>query len=163
MYTVEKVGFDDIYHIWQEELWPGRSIINKISTLTIRNNKLEQQTNIKRYEATVVFFALKYTSHYYVKKEKLVGVNSGAQCGSKLYRSRGLWINPRHRGLGFAKELLNAVMEEGKNRDCNEIWSFPRKDSLYVYENIGFKKQSNWIEDDVEFGPNCIVTRPIDL
>jgi hypothetical protein len=65
--------------------------------------------------------------------------------------------------LGAAKDLLNIVIEEGKNRGCNKIWSLPRKNSLYAYENIGFRKQSDWIEDDVEFGPNCIVTRPIDL
>ena len=83
----------------------------------------------------------------------MVGVNSGAQCGFELYRSRGLWINPKHRGLGLSKELLNAVMEEGKNRQCTKIWSLPRKDSLHVYVSAGFEKQGHWIEDDVEFGP----------
>ena len=152
--------------MWQTQLWPGRTKyddINKISTLTIKKNKLEQQTYIKRYESTVVFFGLKYTNNYYEEKEELVGVNSGAQCGLRLYRSRGLWINSKHRGLGGAKDLLNVVIEEGKNRGCNKIWSLPRKNSLYAYEKAGFKKQSDWIEDDVEFGPNCIVTRPIDL
>ena len=72
MYKVEKVGFDDIYHIWQEALWPGRDVINKISTFTIKDNNFVQQTNIKRYENTVVFFGLKYTSHYYEEKEELV-------------------------------------------------------------------------------------------
>ena len=31
----------------------------------IKNNKLEQQTYIKRYETTAVFFGLKYTNYYY--------------------------------------------------------------------------------------------------
>ncbi len=163
MYTLCKISFEEIHNIWDTELWPGLEDINKVSTLTIKKNKLEQQTYIKRYETTAVFFGLKYTNYYYEEKEELVGVNSGAQCGLKLYRSRGLWINPKHRGLGAAKDLLNAVIEEGKSRGCNKIWSLPRKNSLYAYENIGFKKQSDWIEDDVEFGPNCIVTRPIDL
>ena len=163
MYSLCKISFEETSNVWQRELWPGRENINKLSTLTIKNNKLEQQTYIKRYESTVVFFGLKYTNHYYEEKEELVGVNSGAQCGLKLYRSRGLWINPKHRGLGAAKDLLNAVIEEGKSRGCNVIWSLPRINSLYAYENIGFRKQSDWIEDDVEFGPNCIVTRPIDL
>jgi GNAT superfamily N-acetyltransferase len=163
MYSLCKISFEEIYDVWQIELWPGRENLNKLSTLTIKNNNVEQQTYIKRYESTVVFFGLKYTNYYYEEKEELVGVNSGAQCGLKLYRSRGLWINPKHRGLGASKDLLNAVIEEGKSRGCNEIWSLPRKNSLYAYENTGFRKQSDWIEDDVEFGPNCIVTRPIDL
>ena len=163
MYSLCKISFEETSNVWQRELWPGRENINKLSTLTIKNNKLEQQTYIKRYESTVVFFGLKYTNHYYEEKEELVGVNSGAQCGLKLYRSRGLWINPKHRGLGAAKDLLNAAIEEGKSRGCNVIWSLPRKDSLHVYVSAGFEKQGHWIEDDVEFGPNCIVTRPIDL
>ena len=163
MYSLCKISFEETSNVWQRELWPGRENINKLSTLTIKNNKLEQQTYIKRYESTVVFFGLKYTNHYYEEKEELVGVNSGAQCGLKLYRSRGLLINTKHRGLGAAKDLLNAAIEEGKSRGCNVILSLPRKNSLYAYENIGFRKQSDWIEDDVEFGPNCIVTRPIDL
>ena len=164
MYSLCEISFEEIYNVWQIELWPGRDHINKLSTLTLsRDNKLDQQTYIKRYESTVVFFGLKYTNNYYEEKEELVGVNSGAQCGLKLYRSRGLWINSKHRGLGGAKDLLNVVIEEGKNRGCNRIWSLPRKNSLYAYEKAGFKKQSDWIEDDVDFGPNCIVTRPIDL
>ena len=164
MYSLCKISFEEIYDVWQIELWPDRENINKLSTLTLsRDTKLDQQTYIKRYERTVVFFGLKYTNNYYEEKEELVGVNSGAQCGLRLYRSRGLWINPKHRGLGAAKDLLNIVIEEGKKRGCNKIWSLPRKNSLYAYEKVGFKKQSDWIEDDVDFGPNCIVTRPIDL
>ena len=164
MYSLCEISFEEIYNVWQIELWPGRDNINKLSTLTLsRDNKLDQQTYIKRYESTVVFFGLKYTNNYYEEKEELVGVNSGAQCGLRLYRSRGLWINSKHRGLGGAKDLLNVVIEEGKNRGCNKIWSLPRKNSLCAYEKAGFKKQSDWIEDDVDFGPNCIVTRPIDL
>ena len=166
MYSLCRISFEEIYDVWQTQLWPGRTKyddINKISTLTIKKNKLEQQTYIKRYESTVVFFGLKYTSHYYKEKEELVGVNSGVQCGFKLYRSRGLWINPKHRGLGLSEILLNSVVNEGKDRDCTEIWSLPRKNSLHAYLSAGFKKQGDWIKDDVKFGPNCIVTRPIDL
>ena len=163
MYSLCKISFEETSNVWQRELWPGRENINKLSTLTIKNNKLEQQTYIKRYESTVVFFGLKYTNHYYEEKEELVGVNSGAQCGLKLYRSRGLWINPKHRGLGLSEILLNSVVNEGKDRDCTEIWSLPRKNSLHAYLSAGFKKQGDWIKDDVKFGPNCIVTRLIDL
>ncbi|SVD06726.1 uncharacterized protein METZ01_LOCUS359580, partial [marine metagenome] len=119
MYSLCRISFEEIYDVWQTQLWPGRNKyddINKISTLTIKKNKLEQQTYIKRYESTVVFFGLKYTSHYYKEKEELVGVNSGVQCGFKLYRSRGLWINPKHRGLGLSEILLNSVVNEGKDR-----------------------------------------------
>ena len=140
MYSLCRISFEEIYDVWQTELWTNRENIDKLSTLTIKNNKLEQQTYIKRYESTAVFFGLKYTNYYYEEKEELVGVNSGAQCGLKLYRSRGLWINPKHRGLGAAKDLLDAVIEEGKSRGCNKIWSLPRKNSLYAFENIGFRK-----------------------
>ena len=73
MYSLCRISFEEIYDVWQTQLWPGRTKyddINKISTLTIKKNKLEQQTYIKRYESTVVFFGLKYTSHYYKEKEE---------------------------------------------------------------------------------------------
>ena len=64
MYSLCKISFEETCNVWQRELGPGRENINKLSTLTIKNNKLEQQTYIKRYESTVVFFGLKYTNHY---------------------------------------------------------------------------------------------------
>jgi len=164
MYSVCRISFEEIYDVWQTKLWPGMEDIKKLSTLTIKDNKLVvKKKYISRYLTTVACFGLKYTSHYCEEKEEIVGVNSGAQCAFELYRSRGLWINPKHRGLGLSKILLNAVVNEGKNRRCTEIWSLPKKDSLHAYLSVGFEKQSDWIEDDVKFGPNCIVTRPIDL
>ena len=51
---------------------------------------------------------------------------------------------------------------KGKEQNCHTVWSLPREEALPMYRSVGFKKQSDWI-NDVEFGPNCIVTRPINL
>ena len=56
MYSLCRISFEEIYDVWQTELWTNRENIDKLSTLTIKNNKLEQQTYIKRYESTAVFF-----------------------------------------------------------------------------------------------------------
>ena len=63
MYSLCRISFEEIYDVWQTELWTNRENIDKLSTLTIKNNKLEQQTYIKRYESTAVFFGLKYTNY----------------------------------------------------------------------------------------------------
>ncbi len=163
MYNIEDVTFDEVYPIWKDKLWPGRiSRFDQISLFTIRDNNLVKELGVKKFKNTVNFYAVKYISDYVLKKETIVGVNSSVFTGLGLYRSRGLWIQPDHRGLGLSKILLNYAITKGKEQNCHTIWSLPRKESLPMYESVGFKKQGNWI-DDVEFGPNCIVTRPINL
>lgn len=163
MYRICDVTFDDVYPIWKEKLWPGRiSRLDQISMLTLRHGELVKELTVKKFKKSVNFSAVVYVSEYTEEKNEIVGVNSSVFTGLGLYRSRGLWVDPDHRGLGLSKILLQYAIVKGKDRGCDTVWSLPRKESLPMYESVGFKKQSDWI-DDVEFGPNCVVTRPINL
>ncbi len=163
MYKIVDVNFDDVYPIWKEKLWPGRiSKFDQISLLTVRQGELVKEIGVKKFKNSVSFYAVVYVSEYTEEKYEIVGVNSSVFTGLGLYRSRGLWVDPNHRGLGLSKILLQYAIMKGKEQNCHTVWSLPREESLPMYESVGFKKQSDWI-DNVEFGPNCIVTRPINL
>ena len=163
MYKICDVTFDDIYPIWKEDLWPGRiSKFDQISLLTIRNGDLVKEMGVKKFKDSVSFYAIVYISDYVEENVKIVGVNSSVFTGLGLYRSRGLWVHHDHRGLGLSKILLQYAIVKAKQQNCHTIWSLPRENALPMYESVGFEKQSDWI-NDVEFGPNCIVTRPINL
>jgi GNAT superfamily N-acetyltransferase len=77
-----------------------------------------------------------------------VGVNSGHLCDDNSFRSRGLWVDENHRGYGYGKELLKAVINQAKLESADFIWSFPRKTSWPTYKSVGFKKTSDWVKSD---------------
>ncbi len=143
--------------MWKSDLWKGREDIPPLSTWTLEGNKVIKQLDIKRYRKTSVFIAIKYVSYYGESYEEIVGVNSGSQCGLKMYRSRGLWVHPKHRGLGLSTWLLNETIDYGRKRGCEIIWSYPKLSALYAYTGVNFVKQSYFD------GDNCVVTRPLLL
>ena len=105
----------------------------------------------------------KYTPTFFAIKiyDEIVGVNSGFKTHDKVYRSRGLWVSEEQRGRGFGQLLLLQAIIQGKSEDCHWIWSMPRKTALESYEKAGFKKRGKWIDQKVEFGPNCLATRQL--
>ncbi len=144
--------------MWKSDLWKDRSDIPPLSIWTLEQNSVIKQIDIKRYQKTATYFAIKYVSYYCEPYEEIVGVNSGAQCGLNLYRSRGLWVHPKHRGLGLSTWLLEETIKNGKKRGCDIIWSYPKLSALYAYTSVKFVKQSYF-----DAGDNCVVTRPILL
>ena len=93
--------------------------------------------------------------------DKIIGVNSGFETGlseQSYYRSRGLWVNPKHRKQGVASMLLNATIEDAQKKECDWIWTCPRKGALAAYRSVGFIKVSEWFSDS-QYGPNCIAAR----
>tara|TARA_Y100001963_G_C6749582_1_gene433449 strand:- start:188 stop:622 length:435 start_codon:yes stop_codon:yes gene_type:complete len=144
--------------VWKSDLWKDRKDIPYLSIFTLEQNKIVKSIDIKRYEKTAIFFAIKYRSFYYgTLKEEIVGVNSGAQCGLNLYRSRGLWVHPKHRGLGLSTWLLKETIKNAEKRGCENIWSYPKLTALYAYLSVGFERKSYFDHD------NCVVTRPVLL
>jgi len=97
--------------------------------------------NIKNMNFSPTFFG-------YFVEDKLVGVNSGHLCADNSYRSRGLWVDKDYRGNGFGRQLLEAVIDQGKLESADYIWSYPRKTSWPTYKSVGFKKTSIWIKSD---------------
>ena len=152
---VRESTFEEVYPIWNEELWPGRiSKIEPMSSLYWKQPRdiIKDNTIFNKYQPT--FFVIKIEGN-------IVGVNSGFKTGSGTYRSRGLWVSEEHRGNGYGKTLLMQAIIQGKNEGCFWIWSMPRKTALKTYESVGFKKRGKWIDKGVEFGPNCLATRQL--
>mgnify|MGYP001227621085 CR=1 FL=1 len=67
----------------------------------------------------------------------------------------------KYRNKGYGQILLMQAITQGKKEDCHWIWSMPRKLALGTYTKVGFKKRGKWLEQGVEFGPNCLVTRQL--
>ena len=152
-----KSTFEEIYLIWMVELWPGRiSKIKPLSCLYWKQPRtiIKDESIFDKYSPT--FWALK-------QGDIIIGVNSGFKTGEKVYRTRGLWVDPNYRGQGLAQILLRESILQGKVEKCHWIWSMPRKSALSAYQKVGFKKRGKWLDADegVEFGPNCLATRQV--
>ena len=142
--------FEEVYPIWNEELWPGR--VSKIESMSSLYWKQPREI----IKDSSIFD--KYTPSFFVIKEdnKIVGVNSGFRTDERIYRSRGLWVREEYRTKGYGKTLLMQAIIQGKSEDCHWIWSMPRKSALETYESVGFNKIGEWLNDTVEFGPNAV-------
>lgn len=149
----EIVDFETILPIWKEKLWPNReSEIKSMSSMMYQGGY--DMSIYEKYEPT--FFAV-----YNVVNE-IVGVNSGHRTSNDLYRSRGIWVDPRYRGNGIAGVLFCSLFGQAMKEKCKAVWSVPRKDALQAYEKVGFKKTSDFFDEGMEFGPNCYVYTELD-
>ena len=149
--------FKDIYEIWDKELWPDRvSKIESRSALLWDSDLWLSWGNVRITKNRKSIW--KFTPTFFCIKDQhdIVGVNSGFKTEQKIYRSRGLWVNPDHRGRGLSTLLLESTKEQAKNEGCSFVWTMPRKSALPAYEKVGFSKIGDWMDKGVEFGPNCL-------
>ena len=154
--------FEDIFHIWNEKLWPNRvSKIESRSSLFWSSHLwtgfgnisiTKRKTEIWKYEPT--FFCIR-------DNDNIIGVNSGFRTENKVYRSRGLYVDRDYRLQGLAQKLLMETIQQGKREGCKWIWTMPRKTALSTYNKSGFRKIGDWIDDGVEFGPNCLAIKQL--
>ncbi len=79
---------------------------------------------------------------------KLIGVNSGHKTSPIHFRSRGLYVVPEFRKQGVGSALLAATREEAKRRNCTLLWSYPKTDSFFVYEKLGFIETDRRLKPD---------------
>ena len=143
---IYRIDFETIQKVWRENLWvEGDSADKRYNRIKI-DGKFDQDMA----EKTVMYWAYKLD-------DEIVGVNSGYKSCENYYRSRGLWVTPRFRGAGFAKSLLDVVIGESIFWNCKYIWSYPREESLGVYESMGFKKQGDF--EIADYGFNCIAIK----
>ena len=134
---IRPITWNQIQKIWHTKLWSHRtSAIESTSAMVYLEGY-----NIKNMNFSPTFFG-------YFVEDKLVGVNSGHLCADNSYRSRGLWVDKDYRGNGFGRQLLEAVIDQGKLESADYIWSYPRKTSWPTYKSVGFKKTSIWIKSD---------------
>ena len=154
--------FEDIFPYWTNELWVGRvSKIEHMSSLKWNSYMWFMHGNVEITKDHSIFD--KYTPIFFNVKvgDEIIGVNSGFKTDDKIYRSRGLWVKPEHRGNGHSKTLLKQTIKQGRKEGCTHIWTMPRKTALPAYESVGFNKIGGWIDEKVEFGPNCIAMRKL--
>jgi GNAT superfamily N-acetyltransferase len=148
MINVAPIPFDTISYYWQF-LWPNRQTpIKTHSSLTYDKN-----IDMSIYNNTPTFVGA------FLDSGTLIGVNSGFRTSPNWYRSRGLWVNPHYRRMGASQLLLQAVQNQALKEDCTHIWTIPRKSSLGAYTRFGFVRTSDWFEENMEFGPNCLALK----
>jgi|10_taG_2_1085330.scaffolds.fasta_scaffold04646_5 GNAT superfamily N-acetyltransferase len=159
-YVYFETTFEDIYDIWDKELWPERkSKIEKMSALRWNAGLWKKHGKVSITKDRSIFD--NYTPTFWgIKNEgEIIGVNSGFRTSDRIYRSRGLYIKPERRKKGLSNLLLKLTLQIALKENCKMVWTMPRKSALFAYESVGFQKIGNWIEDDVEFGPNCVAIR----
>ena len=163
---IKKITFEEILPIWRSELWPESvrsSPIEPTSAMSMfgrwiaddveGHNFVDNYYDLENMKSTPTFWGC-------FIDDKLVGVNSGHMCLDKHYRSRGLWVNPKFRGLGIGQKLLIKTMAQGFYEKAILCWSYPREESYQTYKSVGFRRthhtfQFHW--EDSETGKNCKV------
>lgn len=130
---IKSLSWDTIEFIWRTYLWPDRT--SKIES----NSAMVFKSGYDMYNmnTTPSFFG------YFINDE-LVGVNSGHGCADNMYRSRGLWVFPEHRGKGIGKQLLIETINQAKRENADVIWSFPKRTSWNTYNSVGFELAGDW-------------------
>ena len=164
---IKKITFEEILPIWQKELWPAdvrSSPIEPTSAMSMFGswvvddinggcNFVDNHYDLENMKFTPTFWG-------YFIDDQIIGVNSGHMCLNKHYRSRGLWVNSKYRGLGIGQKLLIKTMAQGFSEKAILCWSYPREESYQTYKNVGFRRthhtfQFHWTES--ETGKNCKV------
>ena len=144
---ITTITFDEVLPIWNTHLWPNRqSSIDPTSAMCYLGGYDLVNT---RFHPT--FFS-------YVIDNEIAGVNSGHKTMNDGYRSRGLYVLEKFRGMGIGTQLLKATIEQAKIEHCNMCWSYPRKSSWKSYLNAGFELSSDWeISETSEANAYCII------
>jgi GNAT superfamily N-acetyltransferase len=102
----------------------------------------------------------KYPATYlgYFIDRQLVGCNSGHKCCDGTYRSRGLFVFPKFRGLGIGTKLLKAIIEQSRKEESTLCWSYPRIESWPTYKAAGFELISEWKNDEIGTNAYCKIS-----
>lgn len=154
-YTLQEISWVDILKIWETKLWIGRkSSIRNMSSMVCCEPDNYDMSIYEKY--TPSFFGV-------YDGELLIGVNSGHRTNDEYYRSRGLYIRVQYRGKGISHLLFDAIDKQAISERCKYVWSLPRKSAVPAYEASGYIKTSDFIDEEVEFGPNCYVIKNITL
>jgi len=115
---ITSITFDEIYHIWNTQLWPTRE--SSIETHSAMN--FLGGYDMKNMISTPTFFAYKLD-------KQIVGVNSGHLCHDNSYRSRGLFVFPEYRKQGIGKLLLLATIDKGISEGADYVCSYTKQSS----------------------------------
>jgi len=130
---ITHISFEEILPIWRDFLWPNRtSSIDSHSAMDFKGGY-----DLQNMVSTPTFFG-------YTIDNKIIGVNSGHMCRDNSYRSRGLWVFPKHRGNQIGKQILIATIQQGITEGADYVWSYPKDTSWKTYNSAGFELASDW-------------------
>lgn len=146
--TIE-IDFETIYPIWDKELWPNRN--SKIEPVSSMKWLGGYDLEIKKNKPT--FWAI-------YDNNNIIAVNSGYATSETQYRSRGLWVSTKYRGLGLTKILFSNLELKAKELNKSFLWSVPRKEAINAYISYGFVTIGEYF-NTLEYGPNIYVCKNI--
>ncbi len=139
------VSFEDVLPLWSNKLWPERrSVIRPVSPIQVDLS----------YDPTILSYSPHFFGLYY--EQHMVGAISGYSTSRELFRSRGLYVDTAFRGLGVSQILFSKLSETAIDLGAHAIWTLPRKSAWPAYKKFGFYRITDWLEKDMEFGPNCV-------
>ena len=139
------ITFEEILPIWKQ-LWLDRtSPIEPNSAMCYLGGY-----DMYNMNTTPTFFA-------YIINDEIVGVNSGHMCKDNQYRSRGLYVNSKFRGLNISKKLLIKTLEQAKKENAVMCWSYPKRESWLAYNNAGFYLDSDYTQSETGWNAYCSV------
>lgn len=142
---IETISFDEIYHIWRNDLWPERiSEITPSSAMCYMGGY-----DVENMKNNPIFIA-------YKKREEIRGVNSLHLCIDGSYRSRGLFVYPKFRGEGIGIKLLIETINLAKEHNATFVWSYPKQASWKTYQHAGFSLSSPWETSELGFNAYCV-------
>jgi GNAT superfamily N-acetyltransferase len=142
---IRDITWNEIYPIWRYKLWPDRTSAIETHSAMLYLEGFDNHTNFR-----VTFIGC-------FDNNKLLGVNSGHKTMDGGYRSRGLWVDPEHRGRGIGQMLLRQTIEFKDN--ATFVWSYPRQSSWNTYKAIGFQLASDWQTSETSLAnAYCILT-----
>jgi GNAT superfamily N-acetyltransferase len=144
LHNITTISYDEIFPIWRNNLWPSReSKIEPNSAMCFLEGY-----DMYNMSTTPTFFA-------YTINGEIAGVNSGHMCKDNHYRSRGLFVFEKFRGLGIGTKLLISTLIQGKKEGATMCWSFPRDTSWMTYNSAGFLLPQGMSFNDSETGKNA--------
>jgi GNAT superfamily N-acetyltransferase len=139
MILTKRITFEEILPIWKQQLWPDReSAIEPMSAMTWPFDGDPAPIDMAIFDYTPTFWGV------YID-DKLVGVNSGHRTTDQAYRSRGIWVDPAHRGKRISQTLFAVLTNQATIEGCDKVWSIPRKSALQAYTNAGFQTVGDFI------------------
>jgi GNAT superfamily N-acetyltransferase len=144
MIKVIPSNFEQVAPAWEKYLWDNRYKFEATSCMLYLGG----------YDGQI---AEKYKPFFWTAflDGQMAGVVSGHATSAEHFRLRGLCVLPNYRNKGCASTLIGAVVEEARNQSFQLVWTAPRQHSLGIFQNLGFKKTSDFTNEGFMFGPNC--------
>lgn len=161
-YKIKEIGWELIKPVWEEKLWPKRkSAIEPYSAMVCPLDLDNYPFDIDEYNTRFAHQPAYFFGAFL--DDELVGVNSGHGTryerinDIRSVRSRGLWVDPEHRGNGLGQKLLRAIEQPFDGWDM--VWSLPRMSALRTYEAADYAPWGSEINKGMEFGPNIFAAK----